>query len=116
MRSKLLPSGGTCFPGVARLIGRHIRINLFRPGVDATAQRLRAVESLLAQPVGHAHGADAVMADNDDMFVGIKFLVGAAGDVSHGDQHRSSDFGHFELPGFANVEQGERGGLIEKAL
>jgi len=57
---------------------------MFRPGVNSAAQRLRLVESLLAQPIRDAHGAHSVMADDDDVLVWIEFLMSAGGHVSHG--------------------------------
>lgn len=56
------------------------------------------------------------MTDDDNMFIGIKFLMGPARDVSHGDELGSSNFRKLEFPRFADVEQGEFCALILESL
>ncbi|MCU1299282.1 MAG: hypothetical protein JWO91_3560 [Acidobacteriaceae bacterium] len=45
------------------------------------------------------------MADDHDVFIGIKLLVSAAGDVAHGNVFASRDTRDLELPRFANVQE-----------
>jgi len=45
------------------------------------------------------------MTHEDEMFFGVKFLVGAGGDVSHGDEDAAFDVGGGELPRFADVDE-----------
>jgi len=44
-----------------------------------------------------------VVAHEHEVFVGVKLLVGASGDVAHGNEDAAVDLGSGELPGFANV-------------
>ncbi len=57
------------------LVHRHCRINLSRPAVDPATQRLRFLEALLPQPCGYVHRAHAMMANDDDVLLGIEFLL-----------------------------------------
>jgi hypothetical protein len=56
------------------------------------------------------------MADDDNVLVGIKFLMGTAGDVSHGDELGSGKFRELEFPRLADVKQGEVFTLINENL
>ena len=74
------------------------------PCVDATGEGLGVVEALFAEPHGYGEGALAVVAEDDDRFVGVELGVGAGGDVAH--RHGDAAEGGFgEFPGFANVDQ-----------
>ena len=46
-----------------------------------------------------------MMAIDDNVIVGIEFLMCAAGHVAHRDQRRAFDLGGLEFPWFADVEQ-----------
>src|SRR5579884_1408946 len=67
-------------------VPRHRWIHNRRPCVYASAQRLHVVKALIAQPDGNIHRAHSVMADCDDMRIGIKLMMGTAGDFAHGHQ------------------------------
>ena len=45
----------------------------------------------------------AVMAEDDDVVVGIEFGVGAGGDIAHGHEEGAGEAGGLGLPGLANV-------------
>src|ERR1700723_179932 len=73
------------------------------PGVDAAGDGLGFVEALLAQPRGYRERAHAVVAEDDDGGFFVEFLVGAAGDVVHGDERAGFDVRGGVLPGLADV-------------
>jgi len=52
------------------------------------------------------------MAYNDDVIVGIEFLMGAARYVSHWNQLRVDDLGELEFPGLSDVEQRKLTALV----
>ncbi len=74
------------------------------------------LESLLPQPCGHIHRANAVMANYHDVVVRIEFLMGARGNISHGHELRAGHVRGFKLPGFAYIEQRECLAVIEFRL
>jgi hypothetical protein len=80
--------------------------------VDASGERLSVIEALIAEPHGYREGAHSVMAEDDDVGVGIEFLIGARGDFAHGHEERVGEAGSLELPGFADIEQDGRVGLL----
>ena len=84
------------------------------PGVYAAGEGLSPVKALLAEPHGDVERTGAVVAENDDGFVRIKLVVSAAGDFSHGDEGAVLQVSGVELPGFADVEQARRIGLLAK--
>jgi len=47
------------------------------PVVDAPGERLDLIESLVAEPEGDLEGANAVVAKDDDVSVGVKLLMDA---------------------------------------
>ena len=75
------------------------------PGVDAAGDGLGFVEALAAKPVGYGEGAGAVVADDKDGLFFVELLVGAAGDLVHGDDDAGLDVRGLKLPGLANVEE-----------
>ena len=75
------------------------------PGVDAAGDGLGFVEALAAKPVGYGEGAGAVVADDEDGLFFVELLVGAAGDLVHGDDDAGLDVRGLKLPGLANVEE-----------
>ena len=85
------------------------RVDGAGPGVDAAGEGLGLVEALLAQPHGDVEGAGSVVAEDDDVGVGVELLVGAGGDVAHGHEDGVGEVGGLELPGLADVE--EDGGI-----
>jgi hypothetical protein len=76
--------------------------------VDTSGEGLDVVEALVAEPHGYAEGARSVMAQDYDMSVGIKLLMGAGGDFSHGHQQAVGQAGSLIFPGFTNVEKERR--------
>ncbi len=74
------------------------------PGVDAAGDGLGAFEALLAEPVGDAEGAGAVVAEDEEAVVGVEFLVGAGGNLAHGDEGAALDVDGFPFPEFADVD------------
>jgi hypothetical protein len=88
-----------------RLIQRHFWIYCASPAVDSSAHGLDFIEALLAEPVGDGQRTDSVMTDDDDVGVGVELLVGAGGNVAHGNVLCAVDFGSVEFPGLAHVEE-----------
>lgn len=90
------------------LVPRNRRIDLQRPGVDATCHVLGLVKSLLAEVLSDTHTAAAVMAVDDKAacFVGFK-LREAGWDVPHGDMERARDVRGGNFAGLSTVEQHE---------
>ena len=82
------------------------------PLVDATGERLDRFEALVAHPHGDGERTRAVMADDDVGLVGVKFGVGAGGELGHGDEGCAGDGGSFGFPLFADVEQGGGVGAV----
>jgi hypothetical protein len=66
---------------------------------------LGLVEALLAEPRGDGEGAGAVMAEHEDGRVFVELLVGAGGDVVHGEESAAFDVGGGVLPGLTDVEE-----------
>ncbi len=73
--------------------------------MDAAGDRLRLLKSLLTQPCGYGEAAEAVVAEDEDVSVFVHLMVGAAGDLAHGDEHAAFDAGGPVLPMFADIEQ-----------
>lgn len=63
------------------------------------------VETLVAKPHGNAERAYSMVAKDDDVGVGVEFLVSAGGDFTHGHKKRVRKAGGLKLPGFADIEQ-----------
>jgi len=83
------------------------------PPIDAAGERLCVLEALLAEPEGDVEGAGAVVAEDDDGLVGVELLVGAGGQVAHGDEGGAGDAGGLRLPWLADVEKERRMGGLE---
>ena len=75
------------------------------PGVDAAGDGLGFVEALLAEPRGYREGAGAMVAEDEDGGFFVELLVGAAGDLVHGDDDAGLDVRGLELPWLADVEE-----------
>ena len=75
------------------------------PGVDAAGDGLGFVEALAAEPVGYGEGAGAVVAEDEDGCFFVELLVGAAGDLVHGDDDAALDVRGLKLPWLADVEE-----------
>src|SRR5262249_31718913 len=97
-------------------IRRHLRINGSRPSINAAGHGLRLLEPLLPQPGGHVQRANSMMAIHNDMVVGVKLLMGAAGNIPHGYQLSAFDADGFELPGLADVEKREAFAAVRHLL
>ena len=67
------------------LVAGDLGIDLAGPGVDAAGDGLSFVEALLAEPCGYRERAGAVVAEDEDGGFFVELLVGAAGDLVHGD-------------------------------
>jgi len=80
-------------------------VDLGGPGVDAAGDGLGFVEALTAEPVGYREGAGAVVAEDEDVGFFVELLVGAAGDLVHGDDDAALDVRGEKLPWLADVEQ-----------
>ena len=78
------------------------------PGVDAAGEGLSALEALAAEPHCDGERALAVVAENDDVGVGVEFGVGTRGDVAHGHEEGIGQAGGLKLPGLADVEEDGR--------
>jgi hypothetical protein len=53
-----------------------------------------------------------VVAHDYDVLVGVQFLMGASGDVAHGNMLGALQVRGFEFPRFTHVEQGEDVALL----
>ena len=62
-------------------------------------------ETLIAEPLGHAEGPHAVVAEDDEVLVGVEFLIGAGGNVAHGHGDAAGDMGGLEFPWFAHIDE-----------
>jgi len=99
-----------------RLVHRHGSVDQSGPPINAAKQRLRVFEALLAQPMGDIGGADAVMANDDNVVVGIEFAVGAGRDFRHWQGHAASDVRKLKFPRLAHIEEAEGKFLVELGL
>jgi hypothetical protein len=75
------------------------------PGVDAAGDGLGFVETLLAEPCGDRERARPVVAEDEDRSFFVELLMGAAGDLVHGDEGAGFDVGGLIFPGLADVEE-----------
>src|ERR1017187_5512834 len=89
------------------LVKRNRRVNLARPAIDSSAQRLHVFKSLLPQPDRHIHRTHAVMANHHNAIFRIEFLVEARGNIAHRDMFTPGDVGGVELPRLTHIEQCE---------
>jgi len=80
-------------------------VDFSRPGVDAAAEGLGVFESLISEPGGDVEGTLSVVAEDDEVLVGIEFLMGARGDVTHGHEQAAGDAGCFKFPWFADIDE-----------
>ena len=85
------------------LVAGDVGVDAARPLVDTADERLRVVETLVAQPQGDRERTRAVVAHDDDRLVRIELGVGAGGNLAHGDEGGSGDGGTLVLPGLAHV-------------
>jgi len=86
------------------LVARYGGVDVARPVIDASGEGLDVLEALVAEPHGDVQGAGSVVAEDDDGLIGVKFLVSARRDLTHGHQERVGKAGGIELPWLANVE------------
>jgi len=80
-------------------------VDVARPVVDASGERLDVFEALVAEPHGDVEGASPVMAEDDNGLVGVEFLMGARGYFAHRHQEGVRQAGGIELPWFADVKE-----------
>ena len=80
-------------------------IDFSGPCVDAAAKGLGVFESLIAEPGGDVERTLSVVAEDDEVLVGIEFLIGARGDVAHGHEEAAIDAGYFKFPWFADIDE-----------
>lgn len=78
------------------------------PGVDAARDGLCFVKALLAEPVGDGERAGAVVAENENGSVFVELLMGAAGDLVHGDECGGFDVRGGVFPWLTDVEEERR--------
>jgi len=62
-------------------------------------------KTLVSKPGGHVEGALPMMAEHDNVFLGIEFLVGTGWHLSHRHQCTRLDVSCEVLPGFADIDQ-----------
>ena len=53
-----------------------------------------------------------MVAEDDDGSIGVEFGMGAGGDLAHGHEEGVGDAGGLVLPGFADVQEEGRIGLL----
>jgi hypothetical protein len=88
-----------------RLVAGDGGVDLGGPGVDAAGDGLGLVEALLAEPRGYGERAGAVVAEDEDRGFFVELLVGAAGDLVHGEEGAAFDVRGVEFPLLADVEK-----------
>lgn len=86
-------------------VARDGRIYDARPAIDSSDEGLGVLESLRAKPHGDGERADAVMAEDHYVGVGIEFGVRAGRDVAHGHEEGAGKGRSLRLPELANVQQ-----------
>jgi hypothetical protein len=100
---------------VQRLVEGHGGVDGAGPVVDAAGEGLGAFEALIAEPHSDREGAGAVVAENDDVGVGVEFRMGARGDIAHRHQDGIGQAGGLKFPRLANVEEdGRVGGGVRR--
>jgi len=104
------PAQAICFRRKLTLAGD---VSHLRDAAESPVMGEADLESLLAQPGRDVQRAHTVMADDNDVVVGIQFLVRAAGHVAHGHEFCALDARRLVLPRFADVEQRKRLSFIE---
>jgi hypothetical protein len=87
------------------LVAGNTGIDFAGPGFDAPGNRLRCIESLLAEPVGHAEGTRSVVAEDEQAVVRIEFLMGPRGYVAHRHEQAGVDFGSCIFPTLADINE-----------
>ncbi len=91
-----------------RSVPRRRRIDLERPGVDATGHVLGAREAPLSQEARDAQAATAMVAVDDDAARTMRFeQVESCGDLSHRHEDRPGDVRRRMLVGLTAVEEQE---------
>ena len=86
-------------------VARDIGIDLDRPGVEAAAQRLGLFKALPAQPRSDVHGTDAVMADDDQSFINVEFLLRAGWHFAHRQMQAALNMRGGKFPWLAHVDE-----------
>ncbi len=86
------------------LVARNSGIDFQGPAIDASGERFRGGNALLAEPVGYVEAAHPVVAVTDDRLVGVELLE-IRGDRSHGDKHGAFNTALRIFPGFADVDE-----------
>src|SRR5438309_81976 len=79
--------------GADRLVAGNGRVDEAGPVVDAAGEGLGVVEALRAEPHGDGERTLAVVAEDDDVVVGIEFGEGARGDLAHGHEDGAREAG-----------------------
>jgi hypothetical protein len=94
------------------LVDGNLGVDGAGPVVDASGEGLSIIEALVAQPHGDGERSRSVVAEDDDVGVGVEFLVGARGDFAHRHEKAVGKAGGLELPWLADVEQEGWVGLL----
>ncbi len=90
---------------MGRLVAGDAGVDEAGPGVDASGDGLGLVEALLAEPCSDGERAGAVVAEDEDGGFFVELLMGAGGDLVHGDEGRGFDVSGGVFPRLANVEE-----------
>ncbi len=71
--------------------------------VDAADEGLDVIEAEIAQEHSHGERTGSMMAENDDVLVGVEFGVGAGRDLIHRNEGGVGEGCGLDLPWFAYV-------------
>ena len=80
-------------------------VDLTGPCIDTACDRLTCIESLLAQPVGHAERSDSVVAKDEQALIGVKFLMCARWNIAHRHEQATIDLCGCVFPWLANIDE-----------
>ncbi len=76
------------------------------PTVDAAGHGLGGLHALMAEPIRDIEAAHTVMAEADDVVVGVEFLE-IGGNGAHGNEHGAFNVAEGVFVGFADVDEEE---------
>jgi hypothetical protein len=88
-----------------RLIAGDGGVDFAGPGIDAAGDGLSFIEALLTEPCGYGKGTGTVVAENENRSFFVEFLMGAAGNLIHGDEGAAFDVRGVVFPLLADVEK-----------
>lgn len=86
------------------LVPRDASVDLARPLIDAAGHGLNVVVALATKPCRYRQRPRAVVADHDNMRIGVQLVIGPSGYVIHRNVFTSGDIRGFNLPRLTHVQ------------